>query len=402
MKNIIAQTAFFIIFSILFSSSLSAQLGLCDLDGINQATGQTCVNTIRTSVPYLRIINDARSGGMGDNRLTLTPDANAIFYNSSKLAFVDRKFGFSGTYTPWLRALGLKNVGLATFSGYVAIDQLQTVGLSLRRFSLGTIQFTDENGQPLGSDNPQEMDFALSYNRKLSERFAGGLTLRYIYSRLANGQTVQDEVIVPGTSVAGDISFTYKTPLGDFSELTVAGAINNLGSKISYTESGIGDFIPTNLGIGGGIRFILGDGFWIHTALDINRLLVPTPPGGNPFSEENAGGGDPNIPDYKEKSVIAAALGSFGDAPGGFEEEMRENTYSFGTEIHLKYASLRFGRFSEHRTKGNRKFITFGLGFNYDKFVAVDFSYLFPTTNQRSPLDRTLRCSLLVNFMEME
>ncbi len=394
MKNTIKLSTFLIASLFLFSGHLSAQ---CDI-----VTGQSCVNTIVTSVPYLRIVNDARSGGMGDNRLTISPDANSIFSNSSQLAFVDRRFGFSGTYTPWLRSLGLKDVYLTTASGYVAIDELQTVGLSFRRFSLGEISFTDPNGQPLGVDKPFEMDFALSYNRQLGERFAAGLTLKYIYSKLANGQTVQNEVIVPGKSVAGDISFTYKAPIADFVDFTLGGAITNLGSKIKYTEGSIGDFIPTNLGIGGGFRFTLGEDFWIHTALDINRLLAPTPPGGNPFSPENAGGGDPFIPDYKERSVVAAALGSFGDAPGGFREEMRENTYSFGTEIHYKYATLRLGHFNEHKLKGNRKFFTFGAGFNYKQYVSVDISYLATLTKQRHLLDRTLRFSLLVNFIDIE
>lgn len=402
MKNTIKLTTLLIISLFLFSSHLSAQFYNCDEDGIDPTTGQTCVNTIVTSVPYLRVINDARSGGMGDNRLTISPDANSIFQNSSQLAFVDRRFGFSGTYTPWLRALDINNVGLATFSGYVAIDQLQTIGVSFRRFSLGTFTDVDTNGQPAGTYRAFETDFALSYNRQLGERFAAGLTLKYIYSKLAGSQTIGGATIVPGKSVAGDISFTYKVPISEVTEFTLGGAINNLGSKISYTESAIKDYIPTNFGIGGGFRFTLGDGFWIHTALDINRLLVPTSPWGDPFSPENAGGGDPTIPDYREKSIVAAALGSFVDSPGGFREEMQENTYSLGAEIHYKYGSLRLGHFNEHQLKGNRKFFTVGAGFNYKKHVAIDFSYLIPANNQRNPLDKTLRCSVVVNFMEMK
>jgi len=400
MKNTIKSITFFVAFLLLFSGHLSAQFN-CNQNGINYTTGQPCVNTIVTSVPYLRVINDARSGGMGDNRLTISPDANSIFSNSSQLAFVDRRFGFSGTYTPWLRALGLNDVGLATLTGYVAIDELQTVGVSFRRFSLGEIVFTNPYGQSLGVDKPVEMDVALSYNRRLSERFAAGLTLKYIYSKLADGQIIQGVTIYPGQSVAGDISFTYKVPISHVTEFTLGGAVSNLGSKISYTRSANKDYIPTNLGIGGGFRFTLTDDFWIHTALDINRLLVPTPPGGNPFSPENAGGGDPLIPDYKEQSIIAAALGSFGDAPGGFREEMRENTYSLGAELHYKFARLRLGHFNEHKLKGNRKYGTIGLGFNYKKYVAVDFSYLATLTKQRHPLDRTFRCSVVVNFMEI-
>ncbi len=402
MKNITKLTKFLIIFLLLFSGHLSAQFNLCDENGFNYTTGQPCVNTIVTSVPFLRIIPDARGGGMGDNRLTLSPDANSIFTNSSQLAFVDRRLGFSGTHTPWLRALGLKDVWLRTFAGYMGIDKLQTIGFSFRHFSLGEISFTDPYGQPLGVDRPFETDIALSYNRQLGERFAGGITLKYIYSKLANGQTIDNETIIPGRSVAGDISFTYKVPISNITEFTLGTAITNLGSKIRYTDNGIGDFIPTNLGIGGGFRFTLSDDFWIHTALDINRLLAPTPPGGNPYSQENAGGGDPSIPDYKEQSVIAAALRSFGDAPGGFNEEIRENTYSLGAEVHYKFATFRLGHFNEHKTKGNRKFFTLGAGFNYKKYMAFDISYLTTLTNQRHPLDRTVRFSLLVNFMEVK
>jgi len=204
MKNTIRLTTFFIASLFLFSGHLSAQINSC----ITTPGWGSCVNTIVTSVPYLRIISDARSGGMGDNTLTTTSDANAIFYNSSKLAFVDRRFGFSANYTPWLRALGVENVWLGTFTGHLAIDELQTIGFSARRFSLGTVILTDENGQPLGSTQPREMDFALSYNRQLSKRFAAGLTFRYIHSSIAEGYVIGGEAVIPGTAMASDISFT--------------------------------------------------------------------------------------------------------------------------------------------------------------------------------------------------
>lgn len=401
MKNLFLKMSFLTALFTFILTTVHAQFSLCDENGINQVTGQACVNTIVTSVPFLRIIPDARSGAMGDVGIAISPDANAMHFNASKLAFAEKDLGVSATYTPWLRALGLTDVYLAYLSGYKRIDDLQAVGMGLRYFSLGTIQFTDENGQPLGSDRPNEFELSVAYSRKLSDNFSAGLAMKYIYSRLANGQTVEDETIRPGNAVAGDLSFTYRAPIeiaGSDARLTIGAAITNLGTKISYTQSSNRDYIPTNLGIGGGLEYDIDDFNSIHFALDINRLLVPTPPGGDPFSEENAGGGDPNVPDYKEKSIIAAALGSFGDAPGGFGEEMRENTYSVGIEYwYDKQFAVRVGHFNEHRTKGNRKFFTVGLGLKYNIF-GLNFSYLIPTTNQRNPLDNTLRFSLLFDF----
>jgi len=405
MRNTISTIRFFAtLLAILFFTSANAQISTCDGTGINSITGQPCVNTIVTSVPFLRIAPDARSTGMGDAGIAISADANAMHFNSSKLAFVDRKWGISPiNYTPWLRSLGLTDVYLAYLSGYVRIDKMQTIGVGIRAFSLGTIQFTDENGQPLGSDNPFESEISISYNRKLSQKFAMGLTLKSIYSKLASGLTVNSQTIVPGTSTAADISFTYQTPISSFFDLTVGGAVKNLGSKISYIEgSNRKDYIPTNLGIGSAAKWKFGDDHHLTFALDINRLLVPTPPGGNPFSSENNNSGDPTIPDYLEKSVLAAALGSFSDAPGGFAEEMRENNYSLGLEYHIKFFSARFGHFNEHKTKGNRKYLTYGIGFNYQKYFELNFSYLHTTVNQRHPLDQTFRCSLLLNFGKLD
>jgi len=405
IKNIFQKMSLFVALFAFISTHTTAQVNVCSVDGTNQVTGQPCVNTIVTSVPFLRIIPDARSGAMGDVGIAISPDANAMHFNASKLAFAEQDLGLSATYTPWLRALGLQDVYMAYLSGYRKIDDLQTVGLGLRYFSLGTIQFTDENGQPLGSDRPNEFELSLAYSRKLSDKFSAGLAMKYIYSRLANGQTVEDETITPGNAVAGDLSFTYRTPLeigGRDSRLTIGTAISNIGTKISYTQSANKDYIPTNLGIGAGLEYDIDDFNSIHFAVDINRLLVPTPPGGDPFSPENNNSGDPNVPDYKEKSVIAAALSSFGDAPGGFGEEMRENTYSIGVEYwYDKQFAVRVGHFNEHQTKGNRKFFTVGLGLKYNIF-GLNFSYLVPTTNQRNPLDNTLRFSLLFDFGAFE
>jgi type IX secretion system protein PorV len=360
--------------------------------------GSPCPNTIVTAVPFLRIVPDARSGAMGDVGLAISADPNAMHFNASKLAFAENDVAVSATYTPWLRALGLQDVYLAYLSGYKKIDDNQTIGASLRYFSLGTISFTDDNGQPLGTGRPNEFELALAYARKLSEKLSVAVTPKFIYSNLAAGQTIGDIDITPGIAGAADFSLTYMTPIklqSGTSNLTVAGAITNLGSKISYTKSINKDYIPTNLGIGAAWKFDFDEFNTFTVAADINKLLVPTPCLGD---AEDCDKDNNGIPDYKEQSMFSGVLSSFGDAPGGGSEELKELMYSIGVEYwYDKQFAVRAGYYSENATKGNRKYFTVGLGLKYNVF-GLNFSYLVPTTNQRNPLDNTLRFSLLFDF----
>jgi len=363
-----------------------------------QANGADCVNSIITAVPFLRIVPDARSGAMGDVGIAISPDANSIHYNASKLAFVDKDISVAATYTPWLRALGIPDVYLAYIAGYKQINDLQTVGLSLRYFSLGDIAFTDEQGGSLGNGRPNEFEIALAYARKLSPKLSVAVTPKFIYSNLAGGQSVEGIDITPGVAGAADFSLTYKTPLklsGKESDLTVGFAVSNLGTKISYTKSINKDYIPTNLGLGAAWNMNIDEFNSFTFAVDINKLLVPTPCQGTAEEcDEDANG----ILDYKEKSMFSGVLSSFGDAPGGGSEELRELMYSIGLEYwYDKQFAVRAGYYSEHSTKGNRKFFTVGLGLKYNIF-GLNFSYLVPTTNQRNPLDNTLRFTLLFDF----
>ncbi len=360
--------------------------------------GSPCPNTIVTAVPFLRIIPDARSGAMGDVGIALSPDANSMALNASKLANVKNDISVSATYTPWLRALGLQDVYLAYLSGYKQIDELQTIGMSLRYFSLGTISFTDENGQPLGTGKPNEFEIAVAYARKLSPKLSVGFTPKFIYSNLASGQRIGDVDITPGIAGAADLSMTFVTPIkhaNGESELSAGLAITNLGTKISYTKSINKDYIPTNLGIGAAWKFNFDEFNTFTIAADINKLLVPTPVYPNdPNYDTDANG----IPDYKEQSTFGAMLGSFSDAPGGGAEELRELMYSIGLEYwYDEQFAVRAGYYTENTTKGNRRFFTVGLGLKYNIF-GLNFSYLIPTTNQRNPLDNTLRFSLLFDF----
>ena len=358
--------------------------------------GTPCTNTVVSAVPFLRIISDARSGAMGDAGIAVSADPNAMHFNASKLVFSDQSLGLAATYTPWLRSIGLNDVYLAYLTGFKKINDLQTVGFGLRYFSLGSIQFTDPNGTPLNTGRPNEFELSGAYARKLSEKLSAAVTGKFIYSNLAAGNIVNGEVIEPGIAGAADFSMTYKTPIkvskGE-SDLTIGLAITNIGSKITYTNSLVRDFLPANFGLGGAWTF----NFDTHNSLtfttDINKMLVPTPCQGLDCDQDRDGRAD-----YKDVSPVSAIFSSWADAPEGLSEEIKEFTYSVGTEYwYDKQFAVRAGYFSEHRQKGNRKFFTVGLGLKYNLF-GLNFSYLVPTTSRRNPLDNTLRFSMLFNF----
>jgi len=307
-----------------------------------------------------------------------------------------------------LRNLGLQDVYLTYLSGYKKVDDLQSLGFGLRFFSLGEINFTDFDGNPSGTGKPREIEFAVSYNRKLSENLSAGLTAKYIYSNLASGQQVSGIPISSANAFAADISFTYVkegnlTAYG--SQWTFGGAISNMGSKVTYTRSEFRDFLPANLGLGAGLLLNLDEYNSISFHLDVNKLLVPSPisptilddnggPIENPEYDANGNG----EPDYKEKSTFGAIFGSFSDAQGGFSEELREFNMSLGIEYwYSKQFAVRAGYYYEHPQKGDRQFLTVGAGLKYNVF-AIDISYLVPTNNRRNPLDNTLRFTLQFDF----
>lgn len=358
--------------------------------------GEPCVNTIITAVPFLRIVPDARSAAMGDVGIATSTDANSMHFNASKMVFGEDKGGVAVTYTPWLRALNVNDVYLAYLSGYYQLNDQEAAGFSLRYFSLGDIAFTDENGMPLGNGRPNEFELNGSYARKLGDNLSAGLGAKFIYSNLAAGQEVGGEQISAGTAFAADISMTYKSGKIDLnngtSDLTIGLALTNIGSKITYTNSINKDFIPANFGIGAAWNLDLDEYNRLTVAMDINKLMAPTPDPG--LTDADSDG----VPDYKQVSTFSGVFGSFSDAPGGVSEELRELMYSFGLEYwYDKQFAVRTGYFYEHSTKGNRKYFTVGLGLKYNVF-GLNISYLVPTTNQRNPLDNTLRFSMLFDF----
>ena len=346
------------------------------------------LNTITTAVPFLLIAPDSRSGGFGDAGVATSPDVNSMHWNPSKYAFVKKQTGISISYTPWLKAL-VPDISLSYLAGYYKFKKSGTVAASLRYFSLGDITFTDIVGNTIGQFRPNEYSFDVAYATKLGDHFSGGGALRYIHSNLTGGIAVEGSQTHAGNSVAADISMFYqgdeKEISGKQSILRFGANISNIGAKISYSDRGEKDFIPINLKLGPSLHMQLDEYNEVSFALDVNKLMVPTP--------------DPNDSsgEWKTQSIVSGMFGSFSDAPGGFREELRE--YNLGGGIEYWYAkqfSFRAGYFNEPSTKGGRKFVTLGLGIKYSVF-GLDFAYLIPT-EQRHPLQNTLRFSLLFNF----
>jgi len=385
--------------TLLLSASLSAQFDpskQCVVD----ANGACVPNTLLTATPFLTIVPDARSGAMGDAGVAITPDANSLHFNVSKLAFVNQETELTVTYTPWLRNLGLTDVFMSYLGGYKKIDDLSTFGGAMRYFSLGEINFTDFNGTPTGIGRPRELEVTLGYARKLSPNLSAGIAGKFINSNLANGQEVNGIPIQPGNAFAADISFTYTSNehFGfDGGNFSAALSLTTLGSKISYTSSDRREFLPANFSFGMAYRMEFDEYNTFTVALDIDKLLVPSPYDPTHPEYDTDGNG---IADYRELSTFGGIFGSFSDAPGGFSEELQEFASSLGFEYwYNNQFAVRAGYYYEHPLKGDRQFITIGAGIKYSVF-GLDISYLAPTNTQRSPLDNTLRFTFNFNLAD--
>lgn len=362
------------------------------------------INTITTAVPFLRISPDARAGGMGDGSLALSNDANAMYWNVSRLAFNKHRYGFGATYVPWLRAL-VPDLNLAYVAAYFKPDSVSAVGISGRYFSFGSRTYITPTGV-VGHYYPREFAVDAGYSRKLTSNFSAGVSLRYIQSDIA-------PLPVPGKNIgkayAADVGFSWvgnKHTSGNCEGNLQAGlAVTNIGSKMKYDTSmyAQADFIPINLGLSTGSEFNLKKKHFFAIQIEANKLLVPTPP----VYEIDPATGAPRIVNGQyvihagkdpNRSVVNGMLGSFNDAPGGVREELREIMLSAGVEYDYKrIVKARTGFFYEHALKGNRKYVTFGLGVRYRNF-AFDVSYLQPVNAQRSPLQRTMKFTLLIHW----
>lgn len=363
-------------------------------------------NTITSAVPFLMITPNARAGGMGDVGAAVPNDPNAIHWNASKMVFNDKKGMVSLSYNPWLRAL-VPDVSLSYLSVMGMINEKSAIGGSLRYFSLGEIQFTDQFGSSLGKANPSEWAADLAYAQKLSDNLSLAVAFRFIYSNIAGGaQTQSQSGISAGTAYASDISGYYhnNTSIEGYKiNYGIGAAITNIGSKLTYTTDQNANFIPINLRLGGFGQIAVDKYNTIALALDLNKLMVPTPPvyktdaSGNYVYDQSTG--EPIVEAGKKSNVpvLQGMFQSFYDAPGGIKEEWNEVNIATGLEYwYDKQFALRTGYFYENQYKGNRKYATFGLGLKYNVFT-IDAAYLV-SFGQRNPLDNTIRFTLGLDF----
>lgn len=346
------------------------------------------------AVPFLTISPDSRSGGMGDAGAALSPDANAAFWNLSKLAFVEDNMGASISYTPWLTQL-IDDMSITNISFFKRLSKREAFSVSMRYFDMGKMDFTDASGTLVQTFMPREMAIDAGYATALSEKLSIGGAIRYIHSNLTGNYTGRVGVASrPANTAAVDLSMFYKTPLKTSkgkADLAFAGSISNFGAKVTYNSPDQRDFIPTNLRLGTAYTKHIDDFNKFTLLLDFNKLLVPSPP----LRDANNAivkGKDPD-----KTSLMSGILGSFSDAPNGIAEEVKEVMVSAGGEYwYNNLFALRGGYFYENMDKGGRQYFTMGLGLRYQKF-GLDFSYLLPTTKQH-PLANTLRFSLHFNF----
>lgn len=406
LKKLLLSLAGLLAFAMIFAQTP-------DIDIIRGNYTQN-IPIITTSVPFLIIAPDSRAAGMGDAGVATTPDANSGHWNPAKYIFSDKELGVAISYTPWLRRL-VPDMNIAYVSGYKQLDKENAIAASLLYFSLGSITFTDITGGTIRDFTPHEFAVDFSYSRLLGNNFSGAVSLRYIYSNLSGGVTNSGAEAHPGNSVAADVAFYYKGKdfkVGDMKSRMMWGLnISNIGNKISYTSNEQRNFIPTNFRTGIGYMMELNEYNTLLLTVDMNKLLVPSPPSylkdslNQPVYDDNgnqiiAYGKNPDI------SVPAALFSSWSDAAGIVEpfrrdettpnvlkEEIAEIMWSIGVEYwYNKQFALRTGYFHEHQYKGNRKYFTIGAGLKLNVF-GLDFAYLIPTAQQH-PLQNTLRFTL--------
>ena len=364
-------------------------------------------HTITTAVPVLTLSPDARGASLGEAGAATSPDANAAFYNPGKLGFVPYKYSVSPSYSPWLRQI-TDDMSLQSIAGYGKIGDRSAISASLMYFNLGQIDYRDINNINTGNFNPKEYAFTVSYGQKLTDNFGVGISARYIRSNLVGSYGNNDAQ--SGNSAAVDLGAYYSKGITIGSgvyNLAFGGAISNIGNKMVYRSPDNPSFLPTNLRLGTALTREIDQYNKITLTFDANKLLVPSPYYEN-FVETDPAAREAQVARIKAKNeelsrkgIIGAALGSFGDAPGGFKEELHEINLSAGAEYSYNDLIMaRVGYFYEHPTKGDRQYLSLGLGVRYQVF-GIDGTYLIPNS-KANPLANTIRVSLHFNFNKLE
>lgn len=408
------------IFNILLGSIPFISLAQPTTD-YSEVNGQLGLNTITTAVPFMGITPDSRAGGMGDAGTALSASSTSVYWNTSMLNFAKEKSEISLSYTPWLRNL-TNDIHLSYLAGYYKINDRNAIGGALRYFSLGEITFTDASGNVIRDDKPSEFELTGAYAFRLSERLSIGLNGKFAYSNLTGGLTVAGVDTKAGVAGAADLSFTYYNDDAKIGKTrgiyTFAATINNIGNKIAYSATAQRDFLPMNLKIGNSFNAKFNKYNTLLFAVDLQKLLVPTPAYYDIIDGENTliSGKDDNV------GVIAGMLQSFYDAPGApvlddagnyvqnadgtfevnkgtkFKEELTEINIAAGLEYwYNNVLAIRGGYFYENKNKGNRQYFNVGVGFKYNMF-GIDVSYLVSTNGRQSPLANTLRFTLRLNL----
>ena len=385
---------------------------------LNDQNSKLSMNSITTSMPFLSINPDTRSGGMGDAGTALSPTCFSSFWNTAGIVFSEKDNEVGIAFIPWLRQLNLTDMNLSYLSGYKKIGDRQAFTAGLRFFNLGSITFTDISGQKIKEDKPSEFELLGGYAFKLTDKFSIGLNGKFVYSNLTGGQIVAGAQTKAGIAGGADISMLYHNE-----DLNVGGksaaynfglTINNIANKVSYSPNGQGDFVPINLKIGNAFTSFIDKYNAVTVSVDLQKLLVPTPPIYNLDRSKLIAGKDNNV------GVVAGMLQSFYDAPGQiamegtdtlfnddktaqivkgsvFKEEMREINIGTGIEYdYNKTFAVRGGYFHESATKGNRQFFTFGVGLKY-QMLQIDLSYI-ATVQRNNPLANTIRYSVRLNL----
>lgn len=353
---------------------------------------------ITTAVPFLTIAADARASGMGDMGVATSTDAFSQQWNPAKFAFAEREMGIGLSYTPYLESI-ITDIALLSANFHKKINDRSAFALSIRYFTLGEIELRQFAGDQARLAKPNELAFDGSYSLKLSETFSMAVAGRFISSNLKlpdNGS--EDSKAASTFSV--DVSGFYRSreiAYNNFDGRWRAGFnISNLGGKLKYDDAGQENFLPTNLKAGLGFDFILDQDNVLGLTSEFNKLLVPTP---QDYNDDGVIDGTDND-EYQQTTFFEGVFKSFGDAPDGFAEELKEFTWALGAEYTYQDAfMLRTGYFNESDLKGARKFFTLGAGFRF-KSAQVDLSYLFSTSQVRNPLENTLRFSLTFNLGE--
>lgn len=349
--------------------------------------GQDKIITI-TDLVLLRINPDVRTSGLGETGIAISPDLGALYHNVSKLAFVKRKTAISLTHVPSWMPQFTNKAFFSNLSGYKRLNDKQTIGVSFRYFSLGAMNISDIDFFIV---HPVQYAIDIGYARKLSDKLSIGITLKHAISDIDRKvQLNASSLFKNAKTIAIDLGIYHQNPtatfLGKKAIFSWGVTLSNIGNKTAYTENQIiKNFIPSNLGIGTAIDTKLSDKHQLMFTMDINKLLVPSP---NP--------NDPTL-QYHKKSAIGGILGSFTDAPNGLEEELQELLFSIGMEYtYNHFLTVRLGHFNEHELKGNRQYLTTGLGIRY-KALELNGAYLMATSSNKL-LDRTLRLQLNVGF----